>query len=408
MKKYLIIITIICLLSGIASAQQTISLQSAIDTALNNNLSVRNEKLYSEYQEKLKAAAVDIPQTNLIGEFGQFNSAFSDNNFGIAQSISFPTVYAKQKSLQNENYKTSVLHIALREAEIKKQVSTVFYQIIFLNEKQQILMEVDSIYAAFLEKANLRFDKGESNILEKTTAETQRGQIAIQLKQIQQDIEILQMQFQLLLNTTTVYLPSANNPKMNFIASTDTSLLNNHPSLQLLEQEKNVAIVNTQLQKSKLLPDLQLAYNNMSQQGMGADDILYPKSERFSSVQFGIGIPLFFGAQKANIDAAKSLELISENNFQLGQQSLKSEYASAFKKYEIQLATVKYFEETALRNADIISETAHQQFENGDINYLEWTMLINNAISIQSNYLDAVNELNQSVIQLNYLINGKL
>ncbi|MFZ1611816.1 MAG: TolC family protein [Chitinophagales bacterium] len=403
MKKYLIIITIICLLSGIASAQQTISLQSAIDTALNNNLSVRNEKLYSEYQKKLKATAVDIPQTNLIGEFGQFNSAFSDNKFGIAQSISFPTVYAKQKSLQNENYKTSVLHIALKEAELKKQVSEVFYQIIYMNEKQLILMKIDSVYAAFLEKANLRFAKGESNILEKTTAETQRGQIAIQLKQIQQDIEILQMQFQLLLNTTIVYLPSANNTKMNFNAIADTSFINNHPSLQLLEQEKNVAMVNTQLQKSKLLPDLQLAYNNMSQQGMGADDLFYPKSERFSSVQFGIGIPLFFGAQKANIDAAKSLELISENNFRLGQQTLISEYESAFKKYEIQLATVKYFEETALRNADIISETATKQFENGDINYLEWTMLINNAISIQSNYIDSVNDLNQAIIHLNFL-----
>ncbi|MBK7108946.1 MAG: TolC family protein [Bacteroidetes bacterium] len=403
MKKYLIIITIICLLSGIASAQQTISLQSAIDTALNNNLSVRNEKLYSEYQKKLKATAVDIPQTNLIGEFGQFNSAFSDNKFGIAQSISFPTVYAKQKSLQNENYKTSVLHIALKEAELKKQVSEVFYQIIYMNEKQHILMKIDSVYAAFLEKANLRFAKGESNILEKTTAETQRGQIAIQLKQIQQDIEILQMQFQLLLNTTIVYLPSANNTKMNFNAIADTSFINNHPSLQLLEQEKNVAMVNTQLQKSKLLPDLQLAYNNMSQQGMGADDLFYPKSERFSSVQFGIGIPLFFGAQKANIDAAKSLELISENNFRLGQQTLISEYESAFKKYEIQLATVKYFEETALRNADIISETATKQFENGDINYLEWTMLINNAISIQSNYIDSVNDLNQAIIHLNFL-----
>ncbi|MFZ1824577.1 MAG: TolC family protein [Chitinophagales bacterium] len=403
MKKYFIIFTITCLINGIASAQQTISLQSAIDTALNNNLSVRNEKLYSEYQKKLKATAVDIPQTNLIGEFGQFNSAFSDNKFGIAQSISFPTVYAKQKSLQNENYKTSVLHIALKEAELKKQVSEVFYQIIYMNEKQHILMKIDSVYAAFLEKANLRFAKGESNILEKTTAETQRGQIAIQVKQIQQDIEILQMQFQLLLNTTIVYLPSANNTKMNFNAIADTSFINNHPSLQLLEQEKNVAMVNTQLQKSKLLPDLQLAYNNMSQQGMGADDMFYPKSERFSSVQFGVGIPLFFGAQKANIDAAKSLELISENNFQLGQQTLLSEYESAFKKYEIQLATVKYFEETALRNADIISETATKQFENGDINYLEWTMLINNAISIQSNYIDSVNDLNQAIIHLNFL-----
>lgn len=67
------------------------------------------------------------------------------------------------------------------------------------------------------------------------------------------------------------------------------------------------------------------------------------------------------------------------------------------------MQTVKYFEETALKNADLIAKTANQQFANGDINYLEWTMLINNAISIQSGYADALKNLNQSIIQLTYL-----
>ena len=79
-----------------ANAQQPINLQTAIDTALKNNLTVKNEKLNAEYQKKLKAAAVDIPQTNLTGEYGQINSFYNDTKFGISQSISFPTVYAKQ------------------------------------------------------------------------------------------------------------------------------------------------------------------------------------------------------------------------------------------------------------------------------------------------------------------------
>ncbi len=159
-------------------------MQAAIDTALKNNLQVKNEKLNAEYQQKLKAAAVDIPQTNLTGEYGQINSFYKDTKFGISQSISFPTVYAKQKSLQNETYKSSVLNIAVKEAELKKQVSEVFYLLVYFQQKQKILLKNDSVYASFLEKANLRFAKGETNVLEKTTAETQRGQIAIQLNQL--------------------------------------------------------------------------------------------------------------------------------------------------------------------------------------------------------------------------------
>jgi len=386
-----------------ANAQQPINLQSAIDTALKNNLTVKNEILNAEYQKKLKAATVDIPQTNLTGEYGQINSFYNDTKFGISQSISFPTVYAKQKSLQNETYKSSVLNIAVKEAELKKQVSEVFYLLIYLSEKRNILLANDSVYASFLEKANLRFAKGETNVLEKTTAETQRGQIAIQLNQLKNDIEIMQLQFQLLLNTQTIYTPQAENPKLNFTATLDTSAISSHPQLKVLQQQKQVSLVNTQLQKQKLLPELNLGYYNQSIQGNGADNVLYPKSARFNYVQFGVGVPLFFGSQMAKIKSGKTLQLISENNYQLGLQTMKTEYETAFKNYQTQLQTVKYFEETALQNANTITKTANQQFANGDINYLEWTMLINNAVSIQSNSADAVKELNQSIIQLNFL-----
>ncbi|NDC92698.1 MAG: CusA/CzcA family heavy metal efflux RND transporter, partial [Flavobacteriales bacterium] len=385
------------------NAQTPINLQSAIDTALKNNLQVKNEKLNAEYQLKLKAAALDIPQTNLISEYGQINSFYKDTKFGISQSISFPIVYAKQKSLQNENYKSSVLNIVVKEVELKKQVSIVFYLLVYLQQKQKILLENDSVYSEFLEKANFRFEKGETNILEKTTAETQRGQISIQLNQLKNDIEIVQLQFQLLLNTTDEFIPSVENPKIIFVASLDTSTIIMHPTLRFLQQQKQISLVNFQLEKSKLLPNLNFSYSNMSINGIGADNLFYNRTTRFNSVQFGIGVPLFFGAQKAKINSNKTLELISENNYRIGLQTLNTEYYTVFKKYQNQLQTIKYFEETALQNANTITKTANQQFANGDINYLEWTMLINNALSIQSNYIDAIKDLNQFIIQLNYL-----
>ena len=408
-KKTTITATTILMLSLFsvtsANAQSTITLPIAIQTALKNNLQVKNEKLNAEYQKKLKSATVDIPQTNLTGEYGQMNSFYNDTKFGISQSINFPTVYAKQKSLQNENYKSSVLSIAVKEAELKKQVSETFYLLVYLQQQQKTLLQTDSLYSGFLEKANLRFAKGETNILEKTTAETQRGQITIQLNELKNDLEIFQLQFQLLLNTETVFIPSSDNPKISFVATLDTTAITKHPQLQVLQQQKNIMLVNTKLEKSRLLPNLNLGYSNQSIQGNGADNILYPSSARFNSFQFGIGVPIFFGSQKAKISSSKTLELISENNYQIGLQTLKSEYQTAFKQYQTQSATVKYFETTALQNANTITKTATQQFTNGDINYLDWTMLINNATAIKSNYADAVKQLNQTIIQLNYLTN---
>ena len=71
----------------------------------------------------------------------------------------------------------------------------------------------------------------------------------------------------------------------------------------------------------------------------------------------------------------------------------------------IQKTIVKELEEVALPNGLIIFETAQKQFINGDINYLEWAMLVNQSISIKSDYQDAILRLNESAINLSYLLN---
>ncbi len=386
-----------------ATAQISISLPDAIDTALKNNLLIKNEVLNAEYQKKLKTALIDIPQTAITGEYGQINSVYKDTKFGVSQSISFPMVYVKQRSLQNENYKSSILTIDLKEAELKKRVSDLFYSLIHLEQKQTILLQTDTIYARFLEKATLRFSSGESNVLEKTTAETQRGQIAIQLRQIKNDLELLQLQFQLLLNTKNFFHPTADNLKLNFSGLADTSATTNHPEIKLLQQQIKISAVATQLERSRLLPNLSIGYSNQSIRGTGPDNVFYTTTDRFNALQVGVGIPLFFGSQKAKISSSKTVRMISENNYQYGLQSLRIEYEAAYRRYQTQLQTIKYFEETALKNADIIAKTANQQFANGDINYLEWSMLINNATIIKSSHSDAVYELNETIIQLIYL-----
>lgn len=387
------------------SAQVPITLQAAIDTALKNNLTLRNEKLNSEYYEKLKGTGFDIPQTNVTGEYGQINSYFYDTRFGISQSIKFPIVYSKQKSVLNEEWKSSVLSVTVKQNELKKKVTLVFYELLYLIEKQKLLLHSDSIYAQFLKSAELRSAKGESNILEKTTAESQRGQVNQQLRQIEQDHRITLLQLQLLLNTKNSFVPDEKNKKMELSGIADTSLIKQHPFISLLKQQEEINFSKFRLERSKLLPDLFISYSNMSMRGVGADERLYNSATRFQSVQAGLGVPLFFGAQRSKISALKINQQIAQNNYLTGLNTLQSELQQAVLNYQKYLQTVNYFEGTALKNSDIILKTANNQFNNGEINYLEWVLLVNQAVNIKSDYVDAVRSLNQSIIQINSLTN---
>jgi len=403
-SKVTSVILIFGFMSFNANAQSPINLQAAIDTALKNNLSVKNEKLKAEYQKKIIKTSASIPQANIVGEYGQINSYYNDNRFGASQSFNFPSVYMNQKQLLNEEWNSSLLNVTIKEAETKKMVRQSFYLFLYLKQKEKLLLKNDSMYANFLEKATMRFNKGESNVLEKATAESQRGTIAIQLEQLQQDIDIAKLQFKLLLNTLTDFVPTETDLKLNLDVNADYTVINQHPLLKIMEQQKKISMISRKLERSKLLPDFNIGYYNMTMQGSGSDNKTYTSSTRFQSVQLGLGIPLFFGAQKAKMNAAKINQSISENLYQLEKNALQNQYQSLLMQHQANTIALTYFENTGLKNAQLIFETANKQFSNGEIDYLDWVMLTNQAINLQSNYMDAVKSYNETIIQINYLI----
>jgi cobalt-zinc-cadmium resistance protein CzcA len=384
-----------------STAQTPVELQAAIDTALKNNLSLKSEQLNAEYLQKTKATAWSLPQTNAIIDYGQINSAYNDNKFGIAQSMKFPTVYSRQKSVYDEEWKSGLLNVAVRENELKKQVTWVYYQLLYLQQKKKLLQHTDSLFTDFLKMAKLRLKAGEANILEATTAETQQGQVAVQLQELNEDFKTLQLRLKWLLSSNTDFVPADISFKMSSPLIDDTTTLNQHPYILQLQQQQQVSNAKLALEKSKLSPDLLLGFNSMTIRGAGADGISYSGSKRFNSVQAGIGIPIFTKGQRAAIKAGKANLALVQNEYAQGLQLMQSNYRQAVQQYSKHLQTVSYYETTALKNADTIIKTANLQFKNGEINYLDWVLLAGNATSIHNGYIDAVRNLNQSIIEIN-------
>lgn len=385
-------------------AQQPITLSAAIDTALKNNLTVKNERLKADYRQQLIKSAKLLPPANVIAEAGQFNSYYIDARFGASQTISFPKVYSSQRALLTEEWKAGVLNVGVQERVLKKQVMQAYYTLLYLQEKKKLLQKTDTLFAQFLEKALLRFNKGESNVLEKTTAENQRGQISLQLLQLQQDMEVAQLQFQLLLNTETIFIPAEKTFKLDVLVSANSFALQDYPALQYYRQQQQVAAAATQAEKAKLLPNFTIGYNIMSMKGAGANYKYYNSAPQFQYMLVGLGIPIFNGAQKARINAAKTNELIAANEYELNARNIQFAYQQALAAYQKQTEAIRYFETTAIGNANVIIETANRQFLGGDIDYLQWVLLINQAVTIQSDYVETLKNRNVTGIEINSLI----
>ena len=383
-----------------ANAQEKISIDKAIETALSNNIKIKNGKLNSEYLQQMTQTGYDISNTGIIGEYGQFNSNANDIKIGISQTIKFPTIYKRQKQLLIEDAKIGEWNEALQRKELTKQVMTVFYEMIYLKEKEKLLLKSDSIYSEFLRKLTLRFDKGESNILEKATAENQSGQIKIQLLELQSDYKMTQLQFKYVLNTDKDFVPVSDKFKIDFTENLDKNSINNQPNIKILEQEINSNKAQISLEKSKKLPELigGVYYQTFK------TNTAFQDSYNGVYGQFGVAIPLFNSNLKNRQKALEINGQIAENNLQNEKLKLQSKYKELIQESKKYQETIDYYESQALKNVDLVTKAANDKFINGDINYLEWVMLINQNTEIQSNYIEIIRKFNETILKLGNLI----
>jgi cobalt-zinc-cadmium resistance protein CzcA len=216
-------------------------------------------------------------------------------------------------------------------------------------------------------------------------------------------VTIEQMHFQLLLNTKNQFVPSFSNEKVNVVINLDKRLLLNElPSIKFLDTERKIALAQLKLEKSKCLPGINLGYVSGTMYGFGADNNFYTHASRFNAGQVGLKIPVF-SKQGQTIKLAKINTLIVSSMADADRIRIQNEIDALFKQFETQSQIILDLENIALPNAKIIFETAQKQFVNGEIDYLEWARLINQSISIQSDYQDALMKYNQLAIQIKNL-----
>ena len=402
-NKILKIITF--LLFGIGFSQTPISLEKAIDKAFKNNLNLKSGALKINYQEKMKNSAVVIDPLNISAEIGQMNSFYVDNKFSVSQTIRLPKFYNAQKTVLMEEYKNSLLHLDLQKWQLKREISLVYNELNYFNEKKKLLKKADSIFTQYFNRADLRLKKGESNLLEKATAENLKSQANMQLKALEKDKEIALQKLNYLINDGIFYQNEKGKYDILNFESLSTDYAGNPLVLKQLEQEKNIQNAKLATEKTKLIPSFNLAYNNTSMYGNGADDKFYNHSTRFHSGMIGVGIPVFNSAQKSVIEAQKINQQIAENNYQLGLVNLKNQFSQYYGQFQKLNEEIDYYQKIGLNNSESIFKTANNQYFNGEINYLEWTLLVTQAFDIENKYVDRLKELNDNIIELNALKN---
>lgn len=374
-----------------------ISLSTAYTMALQNNLQLKNSALQLEQSRVLAKTGFDIPKTGLFVENEDFSPSDSKGvlKIGLSQSIEWPGLYSAKKALLQERLNSVELAQKLKELQIKRDLENIYYNLWYLQNKQELWQDLDSIYSSFAKAAVLRVRTGESAGLDSISAQAKAKETRMQLQLTGHDIRIGQEDLKRLLNTETAYLPE-NTSLSKIIVPEIAADFTEHPEIQWQRQNASIADAEIDLSRQKGMPSFE---------GRFFSQRLYGISPPLSGVSVSMGIPVFGRSVYRN--AVKAAELEKEYQQSVTDYrllTLHSAYSQTLQQMYKNSDLINYYQQNGLAQAESIIKAANLAYQAGEISFSEFAQFLTQAIDMKKNYLDVLNEYNQSAIQLNYFI----
>jgi cobalt-zinc-cadmium resistance protein CzcA len=412
-KPIATIVVLLLSLVGFTANAQTKDLSSvdeAINIALKNNQIIKASDLEIDASKALKKTAGELPKLGFNAQLGQYNSTKFDQSFEVAQTIPFPTLFGAKKQLINAEIKAKELQKNLTVIELKTQVRTYYYQILYLQHNQKQLQQLDSLYSDFIKIAQLRYKTGDTKKVDISTAEAKKGEINLLLKQNKVFLNNAVASLKTLMNTREDFLIVENGifQPLQISNLLDNDVVASHPAIQSLYQDAVIAEQTKKVERSQGLPDFTIGFTNQSLIGFhtvnGAEKY-FNSGKRFNSVNIGIAIPITYGATKARIKSLDFRKQASEANAQQLQKALTTQLQNALQQYQQDMQQFNYFQQEALPNAKEIVSAAQLGYKTGEISYVEYLFALQTTTDIQLNYLKSIQQVNQSVISIYSLIN---
>lgn len=374
-----------------------VSLNQAIDLTLQHNNRLKASGNQVTMAKQLGKTAIDLSKTDVYYSFDQNNIAPNNlalNVFGVSQTVRFPSFYGTQRTTLRTKEQMARSVAEQTELRLRKEVTNAYQAILFWRSMVKNCEYLDSIFKGFSKAATRKLEAGESNSLEALTAQTKQKEISIQLTQSRLNEERAVLQLNKWIQSDSLYTAVADELKPLLIVELDTV---SNPFLKYLKLSSLLAEQTLKLNKQAMLPDLKFGIFQGTNNGTG--------TTRYMGMQAGLAIPLFFGADKARIAAAKTEIAIRQNEYDDYRVGLLADYQLLLAEAATYLEGIQYYTDFGAKLSQETLFSAEKAYKNGEIDFLQYTLLLDNATKIQTTYLHNLYFYNTTVTEANYLLN---
>ncbi|TCD00841.1 CusA/CzcA family heavy metal efflux RND transporter [Pedobacter psychroterrae] len=404
------VVVILLLLIGIftqfdvRAQQKVISADTAIALALKNNLLIKSSELAVKQSRYLEKSAFDPGKTNFNLSQDPSSGGGNDNSLGVSQSFAWPGLYKNQKKVYQAQTDLMQKSGNYTKAEVIRDTRLAYYGYLFSMHALKVLKQQDSIYQNFIKKSELRFKVGETSNLELITARNKYQEVQALKQAAVADLRMEYLNLKQLMNMEMEFTVQ---DKALPLLQPDAHEETDSGSLaEVYKQQIAVAKAKIGLERSKKMPDFTIGYaqqlviRSFDPANLNRD---YTPGTRIAGIQFGVGIPIFNNAGRARVNSEKVALQIAETDYLRMRHQLNIQYEREMQNYLKHKSMADYYTSEGLKQADEQLRIAQISYDLGEIGYIEFIQ--NMALAVQGKlaYLQVVQQLNESVIRLQFL-----
>lgn len=376
---------------------QGISLEQAVQKAMDNYPAIKAAQLEVKSQQALRKSAWEIGDTEVFTgkeEVGNGSDGVT-TKFGVAQNLDLFGI-ASRVNLQKEKASLAEINVELTNIEIELMVKQSWATVYAIKQKYELLEQLNAQFKDIARAAELRLETEASSKLEYLATLNQATKIKIQTEQAFRDylsaIQNLNKWFNDDQKYTTDLISSE---KLDAPINFDTVSFNNHPYLNMAEQRVEVAGAVARNNRIEFLPKLRAQYGFQEIAGQSG----------FYKYELGISFPLLFWSNLGKTQSAKIKTDIARQNLDQVQRELNSRYNSMQENYLKWLSSWQYYKNEALPLAEEQRKGALTAYKEGAIDYVMFLQNIRDAITIEIDSWEAFGEYLNSRYQLEYYLN---
>lgn len=389
----------------VLSQTRKVSLQECINMALEKNPQMQVANKSVERAKALQGTAWEIDKTELSLSQDPTSGGSPDNALSLSQSIEFPTYYiARHKQLkaetQAERSKAAVVRLSL-----ENDVKAAYYQAVYQAEKLRVLESQDSLLVQYRTLAEKRYKAGETRQLELLSAERLQRENKMEVLAAHNELETAQLLLSRLVGSVETVEPKEDSllpldwkqASYNYSQTPDGQY--SADRLKVSEQAVRVA-------KNGFAPSLSLSLRNqlvISSWNPYDQDRSRFDGGNFMGFEVGVGIPLFYGATRAKVKAARKEREMIALEIKEQEQLRQQEYLSALSRMNAAYVRYTYYNEEGRERSDKMAEQGLLEYSQGEISYLEYMNVLQESIDLRLKCASALNDYNQCVLVMEKL-----